>query len=525
MPTLRERIDVSSIKVVFPSLPKGRKRGGAIGFCGADPVATVEGPGNTAPPWRWVSGKPEQLMFQDVKKIGASGCSSNQVVGLWYTPKHDERALVWTRDGDQMRGIELHPQKWQKSNALACDNGQQVGYGYPKFATDSCRALLWEGSRDSMVVLSGPDPTIDVMGRGVAAGIQVGSYGGSAHAHACLWRGSTESFLDLHPAGDVMGSEASAAGDGQQVGVAWDAELRSGAALWSGSPDSYVSLAPKGFVRSRATKCARGFQAGWVAYKEMGMLIRAALWNGAAEDYLDLQDFLPEPWTASWVQGIYVSGDTLRILGTAQQAVMSNGYEVNAGQTPVIWEARLLIAEPEAPTDTPIAIGTSREESVTEAPPSIEQQVARGAEDFGQAIVKRDFKTARTLLAPWLQKQVTAKRLQTLIARHMISDDAPADCTAIGNDTTLDELRSHYREYYKDDLTRTLANTEEFGEWGPPSIAIPDELTAADFRQWMWIDFTPDPDGGALVDYCLRLYVVIVEVDGSMKVGYLEPGD
>ena len=164
----------------------------------------------------------------------------DQIVGLWYTPKHDERALVWTRDGDGMQGVELHPQKREKSNALACADGQQLGYGYQKISKEPCRVLIWEGSRESMVVLTGPDPAFDVMGKDVEGRIQVGSYGGSVRKYACMWRGTTATYLDLHPAGDCVGSEASGIGDGQQVGVTWDAELAGRAALWSGSPDRKV---------------------------------------------------------------------------------------------------------------------------------------------------------------------------------------------------------------------------------------------------------------------------------------------
>jgi hypothetical protein len=525
MPSLRERLDVSSIAVTFPPLPKGKKRGTAIGFCGAEPVATIEGAGRTAPPWRWVNGKPEQLTFQDVKKVSASGASMGQVVGLWYTPKEDERALVWTHDGSGMQGVELHPAGWQKSNAIACNDGQQIGYGYVKYAKDPCRALLWEGTRESMVVLSGPDAAVEVMGYGVAAGIQVGSYGGSVRKHACLWRGSTESYLDLHPGDGFMGSEAVGAGDGQQVGIVWDGQLAGRAALWSGSPESFVDLAPSGFLRSRASYCARGFQAGWVAREDQGMLIRAALWSGAAGDWLDLQDFLPAPWTSSWAQGLYADRDRLLILGTAQQAVMQNGYEVNAGQVPVIWEARLLIPELPARTDLPPLAKPAAEKAETAVPLSTEQRVSNTAEEFGRAIVKGDFKAARAVLAPWVQKQLTAKRLKEFVAKHMIEDVMPADCVAIGNDSTLDELRSHYTEYYKDDRTRNLLTVEEFGTWGPPSIAIDDGITPDNFRQWMWLDFTPDEESGAHVDYCLRLYLIVVEVAGAMKIGYLEPGD
>ena len=156
---------------------------------------------------------------------------------------------------------------------------------------------------------------------------------------------------------------------------------------------------------------------------------------------------------------------------------------------------------------------------------STEQRVAKAAEDFGQAVIKKKFKDACALLAPWLQKQVTAKQLQTIVTQNMIEDVAPDDCVAMGNDSTLEELQSHYREYYKDDRTRTVTTTKEFGTWGVPSVFIDDEITESNFRQWMWLDFTPDPESDAQVDYCLRLYLIVVEVDNTMKIGYIEPGE
>jgi very-short-patch-repair endonuclease len=41
----------------------------------------------------------------------------------------------------------------------------------------------------------------------------------------------------------------------------------------------------------------------------------------------------------------------------------------------------------------------------------------------------------------------------------------------------------------------------------------------------MWIDFTPDPESDTMVDFCLRVYVIVVELDGEMKIGYVEPGE
>src|SRR5262249_43070810 len=171
MPTLSQRVDRATITVTLLPLPKGKKRGRGVGFWGGDPVATVESAGSSAPPFRWLAGAPQLVSYQDVKKVQPAGTSATQLVGCWYTPKHDERALVWTRrDEERIEGVELHPEGWQKSATRACGDGQQVGYGYVKFAKDPSKALLWSGSRESMVVLTGPDPTFDASANGVAQG-------------------------------------------------------------------------------------------------------------------------------------------------------------------------------------------------------------------------------------------------------------------------------------------------------------------------------------------------------------------
>src|SRR5262252_7404473 len=153
MPTLSQRVDRATITVTLLPLPKGKKRGRGIGFWGGDPVASIDSAGNSAPPFRWRALTPQIVPYQDVKKLQPSGTSATQLAGSWYTPKHDERALVWTRIGDEsFEGMELHPKGWEKSATSACGDGQQVGYGYMKFVKDPKKALLWSGSRESMIV-------------------------------------------------------------------------------------------------------------------------------------------------------------------------------------------------------------------------------------------------------------------------------------------------------------------------------------------------------------------------------------
>ncbi len=523
MPDLRDRIDIASVTTTLLPLPKGKKRGSAVGFCAGEPVASVEGAGRTGLPFRWVNGKPEPITFPDVKKFRANGTSESQIAGAWITPKDDERAVVWTRNAEgAFIGAELHPQQWEKSTGMGCGDGQQVGFGYEKFGGKPSRALLWMGTRDSMVALTGPDPSRDAMGMGVAQGIQVGYVSGSRQHRACLWHGTTESYLDLHPSSSsIIGSEALGVGDGQQVGQIWDDALMNRAALWSGSADSYTNLSPKGFVRSLASACARGVQVGWACREEAGMMLRAILWSGTDHDFIDLQDFLPAPWNASWGVHLDLDGDRLRVLGTAQQVVLQNGYEVDVGKVPVIWAVKLRVGEPRrVRPPVPIFLAAAAPELSTE------KRVEKAAADFSRAVIKGDFKSAYSLLAPWLQKQVTVKKLQTKFKKEFFDDCAPADFDISANDSQLGELREHYHEYHGDDAApRTLATATEFGAWGPPSISIADEVTADNFQQWMSIDFTPGEGDTSGLDYCLRLWVIVVELRGTMKIGHLEPGE
>jgi hypothetical protein len=522
MPTLSQRVDRASITVTLLPLPKGKKRGRGVGFWGGDPVASIDSAGSASPPFRWVAGAPQIISYQDVKKVHAAGASATQLVGCWYTPKHEERALVWTRTGDEsVAGVELHPEGWQKSATMACGDGQQVGYGYVKFVKDPSKALLWSGSRESMVVLTGPDPAFDAAANGVAQGVQVGGWGGSLRRRACLWRGSSESFVELHPSGtEFMGSEALGVGDGQQVGHVWGEDTRQMAALWSGSPDSFVSLAPEGFVRSTPWRCARGFQVGWAAEKGQGMSAHAILWGGSADDFIDLQLALPEPWNVSQAMDVDVDGDTLRVIGTAQQSVESNGYEMDAGTRPVIWEMKLLVAEPPARRETltvqPSAAGIAV---------SDERKMEKVASDLARALIDDDYDAVHALLAPWLQRQVGPAQLRSIVKKEFIADLAPVDFVVSGNDSTLDELREHYAEYHENDSSRTLVTTESFGEWGPPSIYVADEITAANFRQWLSIELTPEEGNEFDLDFILRLWLIVVEVEGAMRVGHLEPGE
>src|SRR5262249_16140167 len=159
----------------------------------------------------------------------------------------------------------------------------------------------------------------------------------------------------------------------------------------------------------------------WVCNEERGMMIRGMLWAGDAEDYIDLQESLPEPWNASWPMALDVDGDRLRILGTAQRAEKSGGYEVNAGEQPVIWEFKLKIAEPGGERAVAPDISAALPEATDE------QRIQKVGVEFAQAVVDDDFKTAHSLLAPWLRTQVTAKKLEAILKKELIDGVPPVD--------------------------------------------------------------------------------------------------
>src|SRR5262249_42903635 len=159
---------------------------------------------------------------------------------------------------------------------------------------------------------------------------------------------------------------------------------------------------------------ARGFQVGWVAEKDRGMSARAILWGGSADDYIDLQLDLPEPWNVSQAMDVDVDGDTVRVIGTAQQAVQSGKYEMDAGTRPVVWEMKLLSAEPPARRETVTVQPTT---AAAPAAMSDDRKVEKAASDLGAALVAEDYAAAHALLAPWLQRQVTPEQLRSILKK------------------------------------------------------------------------------------------------------------
>ena len=86
----------------------------------------------------------------------------------------------------------------------------------------------------------------------------------------------------------------------------------------------------------------------------------------------------------------------------------------------------------------------------------------------------------------------------------------PSDFTVDWNPLAISELREHDSPEYA---------------YGRPYKRIPDEITEANFRKWMVIQFLPDEDAGIEFDAFYDFWFMLVEIDGRFRVGYYKIED
>lgn len=153
----------------------------------------------------------------------------------------------------------------------------------------------------------------------VATGDWGGTQGGWVSTisgeHACLWTGSSDSIVDLHPPesgpytsginalfGDLQGGYASRTESGQVVTHGY---------LWQGTLDSRLDLHPGNIPgvlpplsNSAITAMAEEWQAGYVALG-VGGALHASVWHGSAESWIDLHP-ASSSWPSSAILGMTV---------------------------------------------------------------------------------------------------------------------------------------------------------------------------------------------------------------------------
>ena len=152
-----------------------------------------------------------------------------------------------------------------------------------------------------------------------------------------------------------------------------------------------------------------------------------------------------------------------------------------------------------------------------------EECVAR----FAAAVVEREFEEAQALLAPWVVSVLPEGGLKRIVRRAR-GDNPPAaefEISSLPYNTPA-SMRESAAEYTDAGQERSLTTWDGGGgDFGPPSFSIPAEITDDDFRGVWQIQFQPDEDLEAEVDYSYALYVAVVELGAGLVIGYLEPVD
>ena len=146
---------------------------------------------------------------------------------------------------------------------------------------------------------------------------------------------------------------------------------------------------------------------------------------------------------------------------------------------------------------------------------------------FAQTIIARAFGRGEAMLAPWLRDALPEGGLKRVV--HLTRHDNPPASEFLITELPYNDpasMREHVEEHAGEEDDRSLATTDgSGGMYGPPSFPIPEELTDANFRGCWRIEFQPDEDLEADVDYSYAFYVVVVAEGDELRIGYLEPMD
>jgi hypothetical protein len=232
-------------------------------------------------------------------------------------------ALLW--HGSRESVVDLNPPGFSVTEARGAWENFQVGYGYGPATNNQGRALLWSGSAEGVVDLH-PAGFTSSAAYDVFGNSQVGAASRLTEEHAMLWFGNAASFVDLHPS-TFRDSAAYAIHEGTQVGAGNAPGSNEHALLWKGTAESVIDLHPAGFISSSARDVSGDIQVG--GGRGPNSQRHALLWRGTAESVIDLHpaDYdSSEAWGVErntqvgvgWVGG---SGHALLWHGTADSVV------------------------------------------------------------------------------------------------------------------------------------------------------------------------------------------------------------
>ncbi|MBI3649642.1 MAG: hypothetical protein HY231_01190 [Acidobacteria bacterium] len=155
---------------------------------------------------------------------------------------------------------------------------------------------------------------------------------------------------------------------------------------------------------------------------------------------------------------------------------------------------------------------------------------------FAAAVVAKDYVTAHSLLAAWLQPKVTVAKLQEMIEKEISEVCAAAELDELvypetwsldGNSSTVEELKEPHSYISTRNSGWLGAERPNYSSAGDLLKPLADEVTADNFRQWMCIQFMPteEAQNDLDIDAFLDFWMAVVEVDGQLQIGYFELED
>lgn len=125
------------------------------------------------------------------------------------------------------------------------------------------------------------------------------------------------------------------------------------------------------------------------------------------------------------------------------------------------------------------------------------------ADAIGRRVVDRDFEGLRNLCVSWLKDRTSTIGLARMI------DDAAAGLPPA-------------KTWTVDESPVDLATVRKPDGYGPPTSAFDDEITDANYRGWICVQFQPDPGNEEGFNACFDLWFAAVEERGQCRIGYIE---
>ena len=213
----------------------------------------------------------------------------------------DSDAAMW--QGTAASYINMSPPNSSRSYIAAIDHGIEVGSAT---INDVDYSGYWTGTDpNSFTPLPAPLNTsqaFDISGNEIVGDVDI------SEPHAYVWNISTHVNKDLNPSG--WDASTLIATDGSQyVGIAFmNPDFHAHAGLWDAATGTFTNLHPANWVESFASGVHGGIQVGYVS--GVGTT-QAALWQGTAASYLDLQQFLPSTFVFSFASNIDTQGNII----------------------------------------------------------------------------------------------------------------------------------------------------------------------------------------------------------------------